>query len=184
MNDAFLAAWPFTLAQECPFPKDWSNPKNFSNDIGDPGGPTMCGIIQTEYNYYRVKHGLASQSVRLITEGEGQDIYYNNYWLPHCPVLPAGLDLCFFDECVNTGAGEATKVLQVALSQQSDGVWGPKTMAAVTSLQAKPEIVAAINAYTARREAVYRQMKGFGRFGTDWERRAGEIGAEALKMAA
>lgn len=177
----FDACWPLVLAEECPCPKDWSNPRNFSNDPEDPGGATMCGIIQTEYNYYRAKHGMASQSVRLITRDEGRDIGLNSYWLPHCPALAPGLDLQFFDECFNTGPVEATKVLQVALGIQADGVWGPMTMMAVGEL--KPFALApVVKAYTARRIAVYSQMRGFGRFGKGWDARAARIGAAALKM--
>lgn len=178
----FLACWPFTLAQEDPDPTNWSSPRNYSNTPGDPGGPTMNGIIQTEYNFYRAKNGLHPQSVKLISISEGEDIYFNSYWLPHCPVLPAGLDLSFFDECVNAGAGEAVKILQVALNLSDDGVWGPKTMVAVQALQSSPEIIVAVRAFTTRRETVYRELRGFAEFGKDWERRATEIGAEALKM--
>jgi lysozyme family protein len=182
IDPKFTACWPLVLKQECPYPQDWSNPHNFSNDPQDPGGATMCGIIQSEFNYYCAKHGVASRPVKTITQSEGEDIYYNNYWLPHCPILPIGLNLAFFDECVNTGPMEATRVLQYAINLQVDGVWGARTIEGITSLVAKPEITVAIKAYTARREAIYREMKGFGRFGNGWERRAGEIGADALKM--
>lgn len=177
--DRFTTCLPFTLAQECPVPNNLTDPRNFSDDPGDPGGKTFCGIIQSEYNSYRHRHGLPMRDVRQLTEIEGLDIYRNNYWLPHCDVLPPGLDLQFFDECVNTGAAEAVKVLQVALGITADGVWGPKTMAAVQGIT---NLAAVVRAYTARREAVYRQMRGFARFGKDWELRASEIGADALKM--
>ena len=36
----FLACWPDTLAQEDPYPNDWSNPANWSDTPGDPGGAT------------------------------------------------------------------------------------------------------------------------------------------------
>ena len=55
-------------------------------------------------------------------------------------------------------------------------------MDAVQALQAKPEIIQVIKAYTARREAVYRTFSGYGRFGNGWERRAELVGVDALKM--
>lgn len=176
----FLACLPFTLRQECPHPSDWSNRANFSNDAHDPGGKTMCGIIQREYDAYRKSHGLPTQDVRNLTMDEGHDIYFNSYWLPHCPTLAPGLDLVLFDANVNEGSTEGTKIMQAALSCANDGDWGPATAQAVTA--ANP--LQAIKAFTARRQTVYRMMNGFQYFGTDWIRRSQEIGAQATIMAA
>ena len=182
VQDDFLKCLPFMLAQECPYPAQWSNPKNFSDDAHDPGGKTMCGIIQREYDTYRKANKLPTQDVRKISEQEGRDIYRHSYWLPHCPSLPAGLDLCVFDSSVNEAPTEATKILQVALGIHSDGDWGPQTSAAVEAI-AKDDVKHVIDLFTARRKVVYRESKGFVYFKTDWMRRATEIGAEALKMA-
>lgn len=181
MTDRFALCLPLTLAQECPLPDNWSNPRNFSNEAHDPGGATMCGIIQREYDAYRKRKGLNVQSVRLLTQPEGEEIYDTCYWLPYCPQMPAGLDLSFFDASVNEGTHEAVKILQVALGIHSDGTWGPLTTAAVGAID---DVPATVRAFTDRREAVYREMRGFVYFGRDWERRAAEIGAAALKMAA
>lgn len=176
----FKACLPYTLAQECPHPADWSNPKNFSDDAHDPGGKTMCGITQREYDHYRKARGLPVQDVRKISRKEGEDIYDKSYWLPDCPLLPVGLDLCLFDAAVNQGSFEAIKILQAALGIAADGEWGPKTDAAVKAIA---NAGAVIRAFTARRSVVYRQTRGFQYFGTDWLRRSQEIGAEAFKMA-
>lgn len=180
-EDRFLICLPFTLTQECPFPNDWSNRKNFSNDAHDPGGETMCGIIQREYDIYRKSKGLATQDVSKISQTEGQDIYLNSYWLPKCPQLVPGLDLQYFDSCVNEGNTEATKILQSVLNIPSDGDWGSLTDTAVSIIKNPTAI---IQAFTVRREVVYREMKGFQYFGKDWISRSQEIGAEALKMVA
>lgn len=177
----FKACLPLTLAQECPHPDDWSNPKNFSDDAHDPGGKTMCGITQREYDHYRKARGLAVQDVRKITAEEGEDIYDKSYWLPDCPALPAGLDLCLFDASVNQGAFEAVKILQRALGVAADGDWGSKTAAAVHGITA---VSVVIRRFTTERRGVYRELKGFPYFGTDWLRRAQEIGDAALEMAA
>lgn len=176
----FLACWPDVLAQEDPYPNDWSNPANYSNTPGDPGGATMDGIIQTEYNSYRIAHGLAEQSVRNISQAEGEAIYLNGYWLPHCPDLKPGLDLCVFDTNVNMGPGEGTRILQYALNISIDGIWGPQTAAAVANVANVQSVIAS---YTARREAVYRSFGTFSLFGTDWIRRAQTIGSQAQIMA-
>jgi len=180
MTDRFPVCLPFVLAQECPFPNDWSNPKNFSNDKHDPGGETMCGIIQREYDQYRKSGDLVCRDVRLCDEEEGHVIYSANYWLPHCPLLPPGLDLQFFDSAVNMGCFEATKILQTILGIKIDGSFGPATSADVAEIT---NVAYVVRGFTARRQAVYKMMNGYKYFGTDWERRATEIGAEALKMA-
>ena len=76
LTPEFLACLPDTLAQECPFPNDWSSSKNFSNTPGDPGGATMCGIIQTEFNQYCKETGQAYTSVINCTENQGYTIYW------------------------------------------------------------------------------------------------------------
>jgi len=177
----FLAWLPNTLTQECPYPSQWGNPKNFSNDPGDPGGKTFDGIIQVEYDTWRVQHGLPRQDVRQMTQAEGDDIYLNNYWFPYCPDLPVGLDGAFFDAAVNEGVGEAVKILQYALGTPNDGKWGPATDAKVKAIA---DVPAAIRAFGARRATVYTETSGFTRFGKDWERRDSEITAAALKDAA
>jgi lysozyme family protein len=177
----FAACWPNTLIQECPLPNDWSNRRNFSNDAHDPGGETMCGIIQREYDGYRKRKGLPLQDVSKISRDEGADIYYNSYWLTECPKLPAGLDMQFFDEAVNGGPLAATRLLQLTLGITPDGAWGPQTDAAVKAI-ANVKIV--VETFTAQRAAWYRRLRGFQYFGKDWEMRTSEIGAEALKMTA
>ena len=175
----FQACLPYTLAQECPYPKDWSNPANFSDDPQDPGGATMCGITQNEYDAYRNSLHEPEQDVKQITQSDGQAIYLDDYWQPYCPQLPIGLDLSFFDSSVNMGARQATEILQFALDIGVDGIWGPQTAGAVAGIG---EVDDVINAFTAQREAVYRSFSTFQYFGADWIRRATEIGSESIQM--
>jgi lysozyme family protein len=179
MSDRFLICLPHTLVQECPHPENWNSPTNFSNDAHDPGGKTMCGIIQREYDAWRKHQNLPARDVRLLTEDEGHAIYQQNYWLPECPQLPQGLDMQYFDEAVNTGTSEATKVLQHILGITADGEWGTETDEAVANIA---DVAVAVRAFTARRLAVYREMRGFQYFGKDWTRRTMEIGNAALAM--
>lgn len=181
MTDRFLICLPFTLAQECPYPNDWENPKNYSNDAHDPGGETWCGIIQREYDAWRKSCGLPCRDVNELTQEEGLAIYRQNYWMPHCPDLPPGLDLSYFDSSVNEGCTEATRMLQRILAVAVDGTWGSKTATAAANVH---DVAGAVCAFTARRQTVYRMMPGFKYFGSGWTRRAISIGDTALKMAA
>jgi lysozyme family protein len=172
----FLACIPLSLIQECPDPTNWSSPTNFSNDANDPGGATQCGITQETYDQYRLSKGQAMQSVQQSTQAEGYDIYYNMFWLPNCPLLMPGMDLCFNDASINQGPTGAIRILQAALAVSVDGIWGPITQAAVSNIT---NVVTVIEKFTSRREAVYQQTRNFNYFGTDWMRRAEEIGAAA-----
>ena len=177
--DRFPVCIPFTLAQEEVDPANWSDPKNYSVDPV----PTFNGVEQSEFWLWLKQHGLPQVSVKDMSQSQGYAIYRSSYWLPYCPAMPAGLDLSYFDSAVNQGMAEATRILQVALGIQNDGVWGPITAGAVSRISNVKNIV---EAFTARRIIVYRETEYDGRDAAevhaDWQRRATEIGAEALKM--
>lgn len=166
----FLACLPFTLKEE----------GGYSNDAHDPGGKTMEGIIQREYDRYRSAHHQPLQWVKLISDDEMHDIYFGEYWLPHCPALPAGLDLTFFDLCVNGGPLRAIVTLQRALGIHDDGQWGPQTADAITKIQSVTRI---IQNYAAERERFYRSLRTFQYFGADWVGRTHRCLAASVVMA-
>ena len=164
----------------------WSNGaapvRGYSDDAHDPGGKTEEGIIQREYDLKRKQWGLPTQWVRLISKDEERTIYFTDYWMPHCPKLPPGLDLEFFDLCVNGGEHRAVTTLQRALGLRDDGQWGPQTDAVVTALAASGDVPSAIETYKTSREAFYRSLNTFRYFGSDWIRRSEEIAAEGEAM--
>src|SRR5208282_6899486 len=87
----------------------------YSNHADDPGGPTMRGIIQREYDDWRVKQGKGKRPVKQIEESELRTIYRNEYWdAMDCDGLSCGLDLCVFDAAVNSGTGRAKTWLEQA----------------------------------------------------------------------
>ena len=165
----FEACLPYTLAQE----------GGNSNDPHDPGGRTHKGIIQREYDRYRRSKGLLLQSDYLMSDDEVREIYWTEYWLPHCPALAPGLDLSYFDNCVNEGPYRANVLLQRALSVQADGVWGPLTSAALEGRDATTIIIR----YGQARESFYRSLNTFQFFGKGWLRRVRDIQTASLAMA-
>lgn len=169
----FLACMPFVLQEE----------GGYSNDAHDSGGMTMHGIIQREYDRFRKSKGLPTQWVKNISIDEQNEIYWTEYWLPHCPLLPAGLDLSFFNIAVNAGPGEATRLLQAALNILADGNWGPQTNTAVVAI--KPEDVPnLISTFDIDEEGWYRHLSKFQYFGKDWIGRAQRCRVASLKMVA
>ena len=130
----------------------------YSNHPDDPGGPTMRGIIQREYDTWRKRQGKKLRPVRQIEESELRGIYRSEYWdAMDCDRLSAGLDLCVFDAAVNSGVGRAR-----AWVAQADG----------------------IDAFCDLRLSF---LQGLGRlwrvFGAGWRRRVAGIRSEAHLMA-
>lgn len=166
---AFELCLPFTLIEE----------GGNSNDPHDPGGRTHKGIIQREYDRYRRAKGLPLQSDFLMSDDEVREIYWTEYWLPHCPSLRPGVDLSFFDNCVNEGPHRATVLLQRALHVKDDGVWGPATQKAVDTAV---NSVALIKEFSDWRARFYRSLGTFQYFGKGWLARVNYIESASLKM--
>lgn len=106
----------------------------YSNNSSDPGGATNKGITQKVYNTYRESKSLPIQSVKLITDDEVYDIYFNNYWKPsNLEILDdANLILQILDMCINSGVRTSIKILQRLIGVTDDGKIGPKTARAIS----------------------------------------------------
>lgn len=78
------------------------------DDPNDPGGRTAYGVIQRRYNQYRKAKGLPVRDVWDITPAEREEIYKVYYWdVCRAADLPADLDYCVFDACVNSGDAQS-----------------------------------------------------------------------------
>ncbi len=131
---------------------------SYSNHPDDPGGPTMKGITQHEYNAWRKRQGKRGRPVRQIEDSELREIYRCEYWnAMDCDSLAEGLDLCAFDAAVNSGVGRAKQWC----------VEGP-------SIEC---LCDARLAYLQRLGRLWRV------FGTGWRRRVAGIRSEAHRMA-
>jgi lysozyme family protein len=169
----FEECLPDTLVQE----------GGYSNDAHDPGGMTMEGIIQREYDAKRRQWHLPTQWVKKISADEMRTIYYTDYWLPYCPVLPPGLDLEFFDLSVNGGVHRAVVTLQRAMQIADDGMFGPATAKAIEGSTATDiGTITLIRHFRDERERFYRSLTTFKFFGKDWIRRSEEIEAQGEAM--
>ncbi len=119
---AFKDALRFTLPWE----------GGYVNDPDDSGGATNKGITQVTYNAWRTSKGWPTRSVRLITDGEVEAIYEERFWnKTACSQLDDLLAIAAFDFGVNSGPARAIRFLQEAVGARGDGVWGPKSAAAL-----------------------------------------------------
>lgn len=182
-DPAFERCLPDTLKEEGPVPNNLRDVRNYSNDVHDAGGKTMDGIIQREYDKWRIARGLPTRWVRNIDPLEVYTIYRSDYWLPFCPKAPAGLDLCLFDTNVNNGVHAGTVLLQRALGITADGIFGDETTMSVMALKsdAKGTHVAIAKFYQVRR-AYYLSLRDARYFGNDWLRRDLDIEKWAFSM--
>ena len=159
----------FTLTQE----------GGYSNNPHDPGGATMKGIIQREYDAWKKAQGLPLAPVRWISDSDVEAIYLANYWMPlKCELLPKGVDLMVFDYGVNSGISRSAKQLQLAVGAYPDGQVGSQTVAATQAKQAGGLILS----LAARRLSFLEGLGNWKYFGRGWGARVNAVKAAALKM--
>jgi Glycosyl hydrolase 108/Peptidase_C39 like family/Predicted Peptidoglycan domain len=99
----------------------------------DPGGRTNRGITQSTYERYLRRKKQVIKDVYHMADAEMAEIYETDYWNPvRCEQMVPSLAVSMFDTAVNFGVGGAVLFLQEALGlSHPDGVFGPKTQAAV-----------------------------------------------------
>lgn len=151
----------------------------FSANPADPGGATNLGVtIHTLSNW--LGHPATVADVKALTAETVAQIYKAWFWSPVSgDNLPAGVDLCVFDDAVNTGPGSAAKRLQKAADVTADGAIGPGTLAAVHAMP----VGALIDALATLRSAYYESLPTFDRFGRGWLNRVAATTATAHQMA-
>lgn len=115
------------------------------NNPADPGGLTKFGISQKAY---------PNMDIANLTREEAEGLYRHDYWTPcKCDELPRPYAIALFDSAVNQGVKVATRIMQIALEVEVDGVIGPETIAAAHA--AKPR---RIRIMLAERLAAYARL--------------------------
>jgi lysozyme family protein len=153
---------------------------SFSDHPDDPGGRTMMGIIQREYDDFRAARKQPAMDVAMITDHEVLDIYRDSYWTPvQGDALPPGIDLAVFDFGVNSGPVTAIKKLQSALGVVPDGHIGVRTKRAL----AECDPVSVVTSLMQLRRDYCRSLRNYPSFKNGWEKRWDRIEKIALRMA-
>jgi lysozyme family protein len=150
----------------------------YSNDAGDPGGPTNYGITIFDARMYW-KHNATAADMRAMPLSVAEDIYKSKYWDKISgDELPAGVDLAVFDYEVNSG-NRGVMVLQRLVGVPDDGIVGPQTLAAVAAKDPSK----LVSDLCDERLAFLQRLSTWRLFGRGWWRRVAEVKALALKMA-
>jgi lysozyme family protein len=153
------------------------------DDPHDHGGRTAYGIIQREYSGYRRRKGKSPQDVWKISHDEVTEIYHDQYWVPWCDKLAAGIDYVYFDFAVNAGPVQAARTFQRVLGVRVDGNMGQSTLDAANEA-AKKDVNKLIHEFCEARRRFYRGLSQFQRYGRGWLARTNHVERGAKEIAA
>ncbi len=133
------------------------------DDPRDPGGRTSRGILQREWNEWRLTHPGLPSDVWQAPQSQVEAIYKQKYWdALDADNLPSGVDYALFDYGVNSGVGRARQV-----QKQFSGVKDP---------------VKLINLICDQRLNYLEGLPTWPTFGKGWARRVKDVRAASLAM--
>jgi lysozyme family protein len=152
----------------------------FVNHPADPGGMTNLGVTKKVWEEW-VGHEVDEKTMRGLTPEIVGPMYKAKYWdKVKGDELPSGVDYAVFDAAVNSGPGRAAKWLQGCVGVEPDGGIGPKTLAAVSAINAA-ELV---EDYAKRRLSFLMDLPHWDTFGKGWGRRVAAVQTVAATMTA
>ena len=153
----------------------------YVNDPLDSGGRTNLGVTQRVWEEF-VGHPVTEADMKALTPQKIAPMYKLKYWNPsYCEVLPKGLDYVVFDFAVNAGTGRSVKTLQQAIGCVSDGVIGPKTMAAINNANPKDLITKFSDARADFYQGIVARKPDQARFIKGWLNRVEDARKLALE---
>lgn len=147
----------------------------YVNDPLDAGGETKYGVA---------KNGNPTLNIRTLTWDQAKEVYYTKYWIAGgCHLLSDKVAMLHYDGCINLGVSRASKFLQQVAGVTQDGQVGPKTAAAINSMNQKN----VLEQLCAAREQFYRNIVANKptqvRFLNGWLRRISEMRDYVLNTA-
>ena len=129
------------------------------NDPTDPGGETNWGISKRSYPNVRIKE---------LTRNQAISIYYRDFWLRSgCEQFEDGVGYQLLDSAINSGISQSIRFLQRAAGVADDGVLGPVSKNAITSMKEANLIML----FNAERLEFMTKLKNWPNHGKGWARR-------------
>ena len=151
----------------------------YVNHPKDPGGRTNLGVTQRAWEEY-VGRSVDEAEMRSLTPEIVKPFYKSRYWdRIKGDDLPSGVDYAAYDLAVNSGVGRAAKYLQSIAGVPSDGIIGPKSLAAIKDCPADEMV----DAMCGMRLEFLKALPTWDTFGKGWGRRVAEVEEKASKMA-
>jgi lysozyme family protein len=149
------------------------------DDPADHGGRTSRGITQREYDAWRKEKGQPLLDVWKAPQSDIETIYHDEYWMPLCDSLPAGVDYIVFNNNVLDGPNRSLRLLQQALGVAADGRAGPITRQAIKGANA----AALISRLSTVSRAFYVSLHQ-PKFTKGWLNRVASVNKNAIAMVA
>ncbi len=151
----------------------------YVNHPKDPGGRTNLGVTQRAWEEY-VGRSVDEAEMRALTPEIVKPFYKSRYWdRIKGDDLPSGVDYAAYDLAVNSGVGRAAKYLQSIAGVPSDGIIGPKSLAAIKDCPAGEMV----DAMCGMRLEFLKALPTWDTFGKGWGRRVAEVEEKASEMA-
>lgn len=161
-SPAFQRGILFVLAHENEYYPDGT--VRTEHDPNDPGGTTRYGIDKASH---------PQLNIETLSLADAVSSYAAYEWIQaRGGLLPERLAIAHFDDTVNIGVHYSAEMLQQAVGAAPDGQIGPKTLALAQA--APPEAVEAI---LSAREAYYKRLRQFPRYGKGWLARVSDLRA-------
>ena len=143
----------------------------FQNMYGDRGNWTS-GIVG-EGLQKGTKFGISAMSypsfdIENITVDMAKAVYLADWWLPlGMNRFQPAMQYQMFDAAINHGRVSATKILQRAVGVKADGVIGPQTLAAKSSIEKNDLLML----FIAERIEFFTKINTFDAYGKGWMNR-------------
>ena len=151
----------------------------YVNHPRDPGGMTNLGVTKRAWEAY-VGHEVDEAAMRALTPEVVKPFYKKMYWDKiKGDDLPSGVDYAAYDLAVNSGTGRAAKYLQEIAGVPSDGIIGPKSLAAIQTCPAGEMV----DALCGMRLDFLKRLPTWDTFGKGWGRRVADVEEKAAAMA-
>ena len=175
-----------TFARAQAFVAKWEG--GFVNHPNDPGGATNYGISLRFLKQQGLLEGdidgdggIDIDDIRALTPETAAGILKRHFWDPlKLDRLPGDLALVVYDTAVNMGPGTAKRLVQQALGVEVDGVWGPKTWAALNRCNARQVGTAVIRLRNGSYTAIVANNPRLEAFHRGWMRRLAALEKELL----